>query len=83
VCGRFVLVFNADARLFGVRQTLPAFDGNGIRLPASDGREVYEFDAEGRHLRTRDSLTGAVRLSFTYDSAGRLHTMTTGAASWP
>ena len=70
--------FNAEARLFGVRQTLPAFDGNGVRLASPDGREVYEFDATGRHLRTRDALTGAVRLSFTYDEAGRLARMVDG-----
>jgi YD repeat-containing protein len=76
--GGFALTFRGDARLFGVKQTLPAFDGNGIRLPSPDGREVYEFDATGRHLRTRDALTGAVRLSFTYDEAGRLASITDG-----
>ncbi|MBM4361940.1 MAG: hypothetical protein FJ104_04615, partial [Deltaproteobacteria bacterium] len=36
-------------------------------LPSADGREVYEFSGEGRHLRTRHALTGGVLWSFEYD----------------
>ncbi len=43
-----------------VAPPLPGFDAEGLALPSSDGLEVYEFDRNGRHLRTRDGLTGAV-----------------------
>ena len=41
-----------------------------------DAREVYEFDTQGRHLRTRDALTKAVRQAFAYDAKGRLASIT-------
>jgi YD repeat-containing protein len=37
---------------------------------------VYEFNNDGRHLRTIDALSGVNRRVFGYDSAGRLATIT-------
>ncbi len=52
---------------------------NGIdpqyNIPSADGSVIDEFDTTGRHLRTRDALTGAIRYSFRYDAAGRLVTV--------
>ena len=39
-------------------------------------REVYFFDAAGRHLRTQDGVTGVTLWRFGYDDAGRLATVT-------
>ena len=36
-------------------------------LTSEDGSELFHFDAEGRHLETRDALTFALVWSFTYD----------------
>ncbi|WP_028062594.1 RHS repeat-associated core domain-containing protein [Solirubrobacter soli] len=55
-----------------VAPPLPGFDAEGLALPSSDGLEVYEFDRLGRHLRTRDGLTGVVTKTFEYDAAKRL-----------
>ncbi len=55
-----------------VAPPLPGFDAEGLALPSGDGLEVYEFDRNGRHLRTRDGLTGAVTKTFEYDAAKRL-----------
>lgn len=41
-----------------------------------DGREIYVFDVAGRHLRTHNARTGAATLSFGYDNAQRLSTIT-------
>ncbi len=49
---------------------------NEIVFPAPDGRVAWVFDAAGRHLRTRDVLTGATVLTFAYDAAGRLASVT-------
>ena len=48
-------------------------DTNGdIALPSQDGSEVYQFNPQGRHLRTLDALTGVPLYTFAYDTAGRL-----------
>ncbi len=41
-------------------------------VPSDDGSEVYEFDAFGRHLKTRTGLRGIERLTFGYDGNGLL-----------
>ncbi len=41
-------------------------------LVASASGDIGVFDEHGRHLRTVDPLTGALRASFAYDAAGRL-----------
>jgi RHS repeat-associated protein len=37
-------------------------------IPSEDGAEVYVFDATGLHLETLDSLTGATKWAFGYDT---------------
>jgi YD repeat-containing protein len=49
------------------------------RVPSRDGTEMYRFSAEGRHLDTTSTSTGALLYSFGYDSAGRLTSVTDGA----
>ena len=49
---------------------LPGFDRDGYAVPSSDGSQVWEFNADGRHLRTRDGLTGAVQETFAYGDHG-------------
>ncbi len=42
----------------------------------SSGTEIYFFDAiSGRHLMTKDAVTGVVKYSFDYDSQGRLQSI--------
>lgn len=65
-------------RVLRVGSGLPAFSASDILVASEDGGEVYAFDAEGRHQRTLNALTGAVALSFGYDSGGRLTTVTDG-----
>jgi RHS repeat-associated protein len=58
-----------------VRKVVPIFPRalvDETLIAAEDGSEVYHFDPRGRHLDTREPLTGAFRYQFTYDSAGRL-----------
>jgi RHS repeat-associated protein len=45
-------------------------------FPSDDGRELYTFDATGRHLSTVDAETGVTLLTFGYDAAGHVATMT-------
>lgn len=62
-----------------ISRTLGSRSATEIAIPSPDGSEVFYFSsvssASGRHLRTRDALTGAVRYSFGYDAGGRLATI--------
>ncbi len=44
-------------------------------IPSEDGAEVFVFDQAGRHLFTRDSLTGATKWAFGYDTNSLVVTM--------
>jgi RHS repeat-associated protein len=63
-----------DGRYLIRRIALPqtGFSANALLIPSPDGAELYEFSSVGRHLRTFDGLTGALRYQFAYDAAGRL-----------
>jgi RHS repeat-associated protein len=55
-----------------VSPSLPGFSYTDILMPSPDGREVYHFDGNGRHLRTLNALTAATMYQFTYDPGGNL-----------
>jgi len=74
-----------DAANFRIRRVALAFPGfeadQQLAIVSEDGTELYQFTASGRHLRTLDTLTGAVRFQFAYDGAGRLVTVTDGSGN--
>ena len=53
----FYIATHGDANFTGrvrrVARPLPVGDGGAGLIPSPDGSEVFEFDAAGRHLRTR------------------------------
>ena len=64
-----------------VRRTAPSMPGVSVSdnlIASSDASELYLFDSRGRHLRTFNTLTGAIRYQFGYDSAGHLNKVTDG-----
>ncbi|WP_084284650.1 NHL domain-containing protein [Solirubrobacter soli] len=65
-------------RVRSVAPSLPALQLGETTIASDDGRSVYVFDPNGRHLRTVDSLTKATVLTFGYDAAGRLTSITDG-----
>ena len=48
----------------------------GQNIPSEDGAEVYVFGPDGRHLGTLDSVTGAAKWTFGYDTNSLVVTMT-------
>ena len=50
-------------------------DGDAL-VAAEDASEIYHFDPQGRHLTTREAITGSIRYQFGYDSNGLLATVT-------
>lgn len=67
-----------NERVRRVASSLPASAVGDILLTAEDGSELYVFDSTGRHLRTRNALTGAVLYQFTYDPNHLLAAITDG-----
>jgi RHS repeat-associated protein len=74
VDGNIYLTVGDRVRRIGA--SLPTYSPKDFFVPSEDGKEVYFFDARGKHMRTLDALTGAVRLTFGYDASGLLSTMT-------
>ncbi|HEX6940998.1 MAG TPA: carboxypeptidase regulatory-like domain-containing protein, partial [Longimicrobiales bacterium] len=75
-------VYITDVWAYQVRRVrtspLPGFGADEIVIASDDGTEVFVFDGQGRHLRTLDAATGALRYRFTY-SGGYLVAITDGA----
>ena len=69
---------DSESRIRRVSSPLPGFTTNQIAIPSEDGTQLFRFDAQGRHLNTVNTLTGATVYSFAYDSGGRLATVTDG-----
>lgn len=59
-------------QVHSVRPPFPTLSHGDALIASADGREVYAFDAQGRHTSTRYALTGAVSATLTYDDSGRL-----------
>ena len=63
---------------FGNYRFRPNLAEEVTQIAADDGSEIYEFTPSGKHVRTTDALTGAVRYTFSYDPEGRLTAITDG-----
>lgn len=67
--------FVIDRSVSRIRSIAPAFPGvatGDFVIASEDGAALYHFSQEGRHLETRNALTGAVLLRFDYNSAGHV-----------
>ena len=68
-------LYIADTYVERVRQIglpLPEYTADPIFIPSTDGTLLYQFDANGRHLRTFDALNHTALLTFTYNANGLL-----------
>ena len=67
-----------NQRVRRITAPLPGFSDTDIVIPADDDSQLFQFTSEGRHLRTIHTLTAATLLTFAYDGAGRLASITDG-----
>lgn len=74
--GSIYIPDNGNHRLRRVAHALPGFSLSDIVLSSEDGSEIYIFTPTGRHLKTLDALTGALRYQFAYDATGYLTSVT-------
>ncbi|MFA5832145.1 MAG: Ig-like domain-containing protein [Bacteroidota bacterium] len=63
---------NGNARIRRITNSLTKFTNSEFTVSSEDGTELYQFDANGRHLKTTHSLTGATLLEFSYNTSGSL-----------
>jgi RHS repeat-associated protein len=61
-----------------IRKVFYGFSASGGEINVPDGDEIYVFNSQGRHLRTLDALTQAVKYVFGYTSSGLLSSITDG-----
>lgn len=63
--------------IWKARPLTPWFETTDVvRIASEDGNEVYEFNAQGRHVQTRSALDGTALLTFAYDGRGQLASIT-------
>jgi len=77
-----LLIWGSNSRV--VRRVTPALrvgTGGDHAVAAENGRDVFTFDAVGRHLKTLDALTGGLRYQFGYGTDGYLTSVTDGAGN--
>ncbi|HEX6369730.1 MAG TPA: colicin E5-related ribonuclease [Longimicrobium sp.] len=74
--GSLYISDTSNRRVRRIAPPMPGFSATDVTVASDDGSEVFQFTATGRHLRTLDARTGAVRWTFDYDSAGRLARVT-------
>jgi RHS repeat-associated protein len=59
-----------------IQPGIPGYSQSGYLVPSGDGREIFRFDADGRHTETVDALTGVPLEQFAYDAEGELQSVT-------
>ncbi|MEM6455671.1 MAG: RHS repeat-associated core domain-containing protein, partial [Acidobacteriota bacterium] len=74
--GVVLIVDGFQDRIFALEGPMSDYDDDGYRVTEPGGRVIHEFDAQGRHLQTVHGLTSATLLSFGYDDAGLLTSIT-------
>ena len=73
----FLYVADATAeQVVKIGPPLPGLASSDLVIAGEQSNELYVFDGEGRHLRTIDPLTGALRYQFAYTSTGLLASVT-------
>lgn len=76
--GRLLVVDTGNRAVRQVSSAFASLEVGEEAIPSADGNETYVFDADGRHLRTLDSLSGRVNWRFERDDHGRLRAIVDG-----
>jgi RHS repeat-associated protein len=71
--GTLYIADQLNRRVRRVSPALPGLGANEVLIPDDRGKDVYVFDSDGRHLRTHDGLTGALRYDFHYEDGVLTH----------
>ena len=69
---RGTVVVADSGRIRKIDVPFPLSEDGVKTIPSADASELYEFDAGGRHVRTRSGSTGTTIRTFEYDAQGRV-----------
>ncbi len=72
----FEVLDTGSGRLRAVELPMPVLGIGESVIPSADAAQLFVFNRNGRHVRTLDAMTGATLLTFGYDGAGRLTSVT-------
>ena len=70
--GGLLIVEEGSHAIRRISLALPGYTGQEIVIPSSHGQALYEFDKNGRHLRTKNAVTAEILYAFSYDQQGNL-----------
>ncbi len=70
--GTLYIADNANRRIRRVRSALPGYTGSELRVSSPGGDEYFIFSSKGLHLKTHDSLTGALKYQFEHNEQNLL-----------
>lgn len=76
--GSIYIADTANNRVRKISDGLPGTEIDAYMIASDNGDLVYEFDGSGRHLTTRNSLTGSVLYEFFYDPNNGLEMIVDG-----
>lgn len=76
--GRIYIADDGASHIRRIDSAMPGFGEGDIGIASPDGGRYYQFNEQGRHLRTYSTLTGAVLYEFAYTEAGQLESVTDG-----
>ena len=65
-----ILVLGTGERRAAAASAVTVGGAAALAVPSADSLDVFVFDAQGRHLRTYDAITGALAYGFAWDAAG-------------
>ncbi len=74
--GALYIADQNNNRIRKIASPLPGIGAAELIVPSEDGGEYYRFDDRGRHRSTTNTLTGVVEITFGYDKAGYLVSVT-------
>ena len=66
--GYLYIADSSNNRIRRVGPALPQFGIANVLVTSEDGSQVFQFDSNGRHLRTMHALTGGTLFEFGYEN---------------
>ena len=79
--GALLIADTQNERIRRVAAPMGRMQGTERWIPTPDGSAIKYFNEKGQHVRTVHSLTGTSLLTFGYDTAGRLVTITDASSN--